>query len=737
MQTAFERALRIRNSSVLSALIGSLVATTALAGADHDRSHDRSSHVRPDIDTLSTSPDLVSGGDVLVRVAIPAGAKPAVRLNGRDVSADFRVDPDGRAMTALLTGLRLGKNVLSASSAMGRGSSSLTITNHSISGPLFSGPHQQPFLCETETFNLPVIGGTLGVPLDANCSIATRVDYLYRATDGTFKPLADPRVLPLDVVRTMTSLGRLANYVVRLETGTINRAIYQIAVLHDPSTESALPAAPSKPASWNGRLIYSYGSGMASGYHQGRTTGNVVNDAWLSLGYAVAGASLSAFGNNNNDVLSAETTMMVKERFVERFGPPVHTIGWGTSGGSMQQHLIAHNYPGLLDGITPGSSFSDALILGITTSDCPLISRAINGSTQPWTAEQRIAVAGWGTLEHCPTQFSGDWGTIFKATRSPPPTFAGCNAALPPGVIYDPVTNPQGARCTYQDNSVNIFGIDPQTGYAPTLLDNVGVQYGLAAFDDGTITAEQFVQLNERAGGFDGDGNLAQKRSVADRDALRTAYSTGRVNSGGGGLASIPIIDYRLYRDDIADPHDSIRSHSTRARLIAANGHANNQIILVGSRVGTGAGSSAAVNAEVLRLMDQWLTNIGSDGSNLTRAAKVVRNRPAAAVDACFTVTGEKITDQNACRQLYPLHRNARLVAGEPLANNILKCQLKPLSSQAYKHPLTTDQLTRLMAVFPDGVCDYRRPGVGQNVPLKDTWLAYPEPGRVMRLEPN
>ena len=48
---------------------------------------------------------------------------------------------------------------------------------------------------------------------------------------------------------------------------------------------------------------------------------------------------------------------MVKEHFIKRFGVPVHTIGWGGSGGSMQQHLIAQNYPGLLDGIIPSSEF--------------------------------------------------------------------------------------------------------------------------------------------------------------------------------------------------------------------------------------------------------------------------------------------------------------------------------------------------------------------------------------------
>ena len=40
----------------------------------------------------------------------------------------------------------------------------------------------------------------------------------------------------------------------------------------------------------------------------------------LRQGYAVASSSLNVFGNNCNDVLAAETMMMVKERFVEDTG---------------------------------------------------------------------------------------------------------------------------------------------------------------------------------------------------------------------------------------------------------------------------------------------------------------------------------------------------------------------------------------------------------------------------------
>jgi len=56
-----------------------------------------------------------------------------------------------------------------------------------------------------------------------------------------------------------------------------------------------------------------------------------------------------------------------------------------------------------------------------------------------------------------------------------------------------------------------------------------------------------------------------------------------------------------------------------------------------------------------------------------------------------------------------------RQVAGGPLAENILKCQLKPLSPVDYPSvTFTPAQWTRLQAAFPDGVCDWSKPGVGQ-----------------------
>jgi hypothetical protein len=214
-------------------------------------------------------------------------------------------------------------------------------------------------------------------------------------------------------------------------------------------------------------------------------------------------------------------------------------------------------------------------------------------------------------------------------------------------------------------------------------------------------------------------------RTLADEPALRIAYQTGRLDSGSGGLSAVPIIDYRAYRDLVADPHDSVRSHITRARLIAANGNADNQVILVSplDSSPTGAAIFALLQADVLRLMDQWLANIASDRSSFQDAAeRVVRNKPAELVDACYSITGEKITDMATCRFLYPVHGNPRLAAGGPLTNDVLKCVLKSIDPSDYAQPLTSSQLARLNAVFPSGVCDYSRPGVEQQR-VVDTWL--------------
>ena len=709
-----------------------------------------------EIRTVSTRPDTVSGDEVLVQITVPRAVAPdrlSVTLNGRDVRSAFRPGTP-QLLLGLVTGLSPGANQLEVS-APGQRRAQVALINHPSTGPVIAGPHQTPFICETEAFGL-------GPAADRDCRVKTRVEYFYRskasapapaptapatsaaglaavdaappranqgAANNPFKPFDPSGPRPADLAETTTSDGRTVPYIVRREMGTINRAVYVIAFLHEPGTPVPDPWTTSP--GWNGRLVYSFGGGCRAGYHQGRSIGgltanrNYLEDSQLgdyavARGYALAGGSLNVFGTSCADLISAETMMMIKEHFIERFGVPRYTIGSGRSGGSMQQHQIANNYPGLLDGIIPTASFADNLTFMGPLFDCEVLDHAFSTSTLPWTDAQKAAVAGHASYAYCKG----------NTTRYPNLRPGNCDPdALPASLVYDPRTNRGGARCTYQDNMINVYGRDPKTGFARRPFDNVGVQYGLRALNEGTITFEQFVDLNRRAGGHDVDGAIVAARTVSDPDALRIAYETGRLNDASRGLSAVPIIDVRPYTDGDDDVHDIVASHITRARLIAANGHAGNQVF----RTYAPGTPIQIAQRYVLDAMDQWLSNIGRDTVPARSALeKIVRNKPAGLVDTCYTATLEPITDPARCQTLFPVAGNPRLVAGSPLANDRLKCEPKPVDRGDYKVPLTDAQLASLRDVFPGGVCDYRRLGVGQRTP--QTWLSYPRPGDPVRL---
>src|SRR5262249_21751962 len=205
------------------------------------------------IKTLSSRPDLVSGGDVLVQITLKhvnRNHPVTITLNGHDVASAFRPGDAPDTLIGLVTGLNLGKNTLRV---QGNGSSglkdaSLELTNYPITGPIISGPHEVPYICTTQDFRIysGVIGQilpdttTFGPSLDANCSAATKITYLYLPVGGTtLVPLPSTSSLPADVAKTTTTTGATVNFVVRVETSTINRGIYQSTILHDPTSDPA------------------------------------------------------------------------------------------------------------------------------------------------------------------------------------------------------------------------------------------------------------------------------------------------------------------------------------------------------------------------------------------------------------------------------------------------------------------------------------------------------------------
>jgi hypothetical protein len=690
--------------AILAAISGVLVGPAAASPAPDQH--------RLSIATVSNPrPELVSGGQVLVRVTVPEDARPdRVRIseNGHDITSAFRAQP-GDTLLGLVTGLRAGTNRLTARA--GWQDAELRVDNHPITGPVFSGPQQTPFFCQTQAFGLaPAVQ-----PL---CSAPTVVGYQYKNTAGTFVPLADPASRPADLA-TATVHGRAVPYIVRTETGTIDRAVYQLAALFDGTAPS--PLVPDR--NWNGRLVYTFGGGCNAGYHQGDSTGGVLNDLFLGQGYAVASSSLNVLDNNCSTVISAEAAMMVKEHFIDTYGPVAHTIGWGGSGGAIQQYEIADSYPGILDGIIPGVSFPDPISTAGPVNDCRLLDNFFAGPGASFTAAQRAAIAGYNDFLTCVS-----WDVTF-ANRST--ATDSCNAAIPVSARWNPVTNPNGVKCNANEQLVNQLGRNPSTGFVRSTLDNVGVQYGLTALRAGQITPAQFVTMNANIGGLDVTGKLAAARTAADPKALAATYADDLINSAGQGLRDTPIIDQRTDLDFagfINDIHTTEWSFAMRQRLVRANGTAVNQVIIESQPT---LAEQAVVNAYELGAMDRWLTAIGSDNSRRAAQSKVIADKPADLGDGCYVSTTQRlvapVTDPatGPCAAAYPVAVNPRLNSGESLRMNVLKCALTPLNFAGYAPiTFTAAERAQLRAAFPTGVCDYHRPGVGQRGPIAP-WLSY------------
>jgi len=792
-------------------------AGVSAAGADGAAAHDASAeHFGGDarakfgIRTLGNRADLISDGDALVEVQVPRNVqlgKVRVTLNGKDITASFVANASDQTLRGVVNGLKVGRNELAVQSKPGKGGghgfghddkddASLTITNHPRGGPILLGSQTQPWICATpqpvaQSGDTPAsnASGLSTTAVDTQCNIATEFKLFYRtktpvsvaAGDGGCSfVLPDPSptapnpnpatpanscLQPYNpattdaslVASTTTSDGLTVPYIVRVERGTMNRGIYDIVVLFDPSKPWT---ALGPQAQWNGKVVYSYGASTGQPRLQFRTEQNWADDKALSRGFMVVDNSLTDSLYNSNRVLVAETTMMMKEHIVDTYGAIKYMMGNGCSGGSIQQNTVASIFPGLLDGIQPSCDYPDSITTGLEVLDCLLLVNVydatdwkalMNGLTQSQINTKKTAVNGHLDQLGCQSWnnafgFNGKPGNYARTVILPADTATGKlttlpesrnNCLLPASKVYDPVTNPDGTRCGDADLSTAVWGTTdnenaPGHKRARQTFDNVGIQYGLKALLDGAISAEEFITLNEKIGGLDSDSNRVAARSTADLPALRIAYRAGIVSSG-KNLGKVPIIDSRGY--DEQGIHYIWRTYSERARIDADNhGNHGNQIIW---RYGTGLlpGTPDQVNAVTVQsflLMDTWLSNLLTSApketiNSVRTQAQVIAAKPAdpkaLAYDLCYLASDPNFTtpiaDMAVCDgdnngRMKP-HSSPRQIAGGPLTENILKCRLRPINTADYQPVVfTAEQLNRLYATFPDGVCDWGKRGVHQ-----------------------
>lgn len=675
------------------------------------------------ISVVSNRADLVSGGDALLELHLPRGVSldhVRVTHGRRNVTGAFEVTADGRVL-GLVDGLRLGRNEIVAR-AKGAKPGRAVIVNHPNGGPVFSGPQIQPWRCQPTA-------------VDEQCNEPPRYSFHYRSTGGEWKRY-DPANPPGDVAMTTTQNGTRVPFIVRVETGYQNRDQYKIAVLYQPDK----PWTAARPQEqWVHKLLITHGASCGIERRAGSAP-SVFSDTLLGesptvalgLGFAVMSTALDNAGHNCNVVTQAESLMMAKERLIEQYGTLRYTIGTGCSGGSLAQQQVANAYPGIYQGILPACSFPDAWSTGQQLAAYNLLRRYLEnpGMWAPGVNWDPLSIAAVeGHLNHINSIV---FDTIYWTDLGVPDD--GC-AGVSDEQVYDPETNPGGVRCTLADYMINVLGPraeelwGPQEralgrGFAGLPIGDEGVQFGLGALKKGQITPEQFVDLNAKVGGVDIDIRPTRERLRATEPHLSRAYRSGAINQG-NNLDQVAIIDLRG-----PDPglfHDAYRSWATRARIEREHGHHRNHVIWFGLVPIVG---DLGYPAEALRAMDRWLAAVEADTSDRPLADKIVANRPPDVQDRCAQIPGlEQVVLPGIGRVcelelLQTRFGTPATVAGEPISTDQNQCRLKPLRRADY-YPITftEDQWRRLERTFPNGVCDWSKPGVGQQGTIP--WQAY------------
>jgi hypothetical protein len=244
-----------------TALIAALAAASmpAAGGASSPEMQARVERRTPRLTVLSSDADKVTGGDALVEVLVPRGGVRhlALLLNGTDVTPMLtELGPGG---SWAWCGLAEGQNLLVASTHGPTApllpvSDSEVVTNHRLAGPVFSGPHQQPFCCET-------VAAGLGDALGADCTAPTRSSTA-TGPRRQFAPLADPG----PAGRPRHGHGGRGARAVHRQAGAWGR---QPGPVRDHRPVRRRDPSSARPSRLNAKVVMTFGGGCNIGYHMG------------------------------------------------------------------------------------------------------------------------------------------------------------------------------------------------------------------------------------------------------------------------------------------------------------------------------------------------------------------------------------------------------------------------------------------------------------------------------------
>jgi hypothetical protein len=647
--------------------------------------------------------------------------------------------------------------------------------------PLFAGTNQYPFVCDTERSKLgqPLIDNTRGwgVPVYAetkegmrseliigyskDCSLPTRIFYAYNTQAGSHKFYQVPD--------STEALPNNAELIIRMETGTINRYMYAMLMPSSRNDELLKPDL----SKWNGKLIYYFRGGIGIGFQQGVMRMHHLSKdmrQYLEKGYAIVFSTANETGNGYNIWLQEDTALRLKRNFSLRFREPTFTIGYGGSGGAIQQYLLSQNNPGaIIDGGVAIVAYPDMASQINYTLDCELTEyyfEHLSSDKAFWRGvENRPLIQGlagnpnedrrlqW--LDNIAQLLRFEWPDNHSGANE-------CNSRWRGSLQYvnNPVFNPNYTRYSknirgrvfwthWQDNR-EFFGTD-ESGRAPIPWSNEGVQYGLKALKNKAISPQQFIDINSKIGGWlpqesmtqerywhaSGDSVLKRYTSYSEHNMTHHGKSMNvapRSNASHGSIAAAkgaywsgniflgelktPIIDIRPYQDKVLDIHHSWSALSSRKRIQQRIG--DHQLQVIWQQELPNKDFSKAVY-----MMDDWLTRAHANGGHYRVA------RPKHAIDTCFDKKGEVLHQgetvwdgkwngkaQGACTQLMPFYQGSRNVAGEDISSDIFFCSLIPVREAMnrgfYGEYDMGSYQGQLEEIFNQGVCDYSKPDRGR-----------------------
>ena len=235
---------------------------------------------------LSSPPQFVSGGDARIEVRAAPGLHDKLEFYAQRQSRRTSLLQKTRQPQPRRRGQRPAPGRQHARGYV-KGQSlrdTITLTNYPITGPMFTGPQQTPFVCTT-------IQGAVGSPAAGRQRRAAglpghgrrqrqhdrlqpqlldrhfRQLLVPRASGGSLEPLPADGSRPADMGTVTLADGRTVDFVVRREVGSINRFLYSIAMLAPLPGEDN--AAQNDTSLWNRKLLYWFQGGVAIGHTPG------------------------------------------------------------------------------------------------------------------------------------------------------------------------------------------------------------------------------------------------------------------------------------------------------------------------------------------------------------------------------------------------------------------------------------------------------------------------------------